>query len=77
MASYKEHCADCERELGCAHYVVHRWLDELYSRLGPKHRSARHHQAGVAEVHRKWGPEAAKAAEILTDREIIEKNVTS
>jgi hypothetical protein len=68
MAHYKEHCADCQRELGKAWEVVHRWLDELaFSRTGmfrPQHRCARHHKDGVEQVRAMWGDEAAKAAEI-------------
>ena len=69
MAYYKEHCADCRAALGKDWAVVHRWLDELWPVLGPKHRSARHHDAGVEEVRRRWGDEAAKAAEIHIKRD--------
>ena len=64
MARYKEHCADCKAELGNDWSVVHRWLDELYKYFGEKHRSFRHHRGGVEVVRKKWGDEAAKAAEI-------------
>ncbi len=31
---------------------------------GMKHRRLRHHEAGIAEVCRKWGPEAGEAARL-------------
>jgi len=67
MAEYREHCADCQRELGKAYEVVHRWLDEFAFSKGmfrPQHRSMRHHSDGVEEVRKMWGDEAARAAEI-------------
>lgn len=64
MALKEEHCKDCIRELGEPFEFVHDWLDELFPQLGPKHRSARHHVAGVEQVRLKWGDRAAKAAEI-------------
>lgn len=53
MASLKEHCEDCSRELGEDFKHVHEWLDALFKVLGPKHRSARHHAGGVAEVRKR------------------------
>jgi len=64
MASFEEHCEDCIRELGKPYQGVHIWLDELFKKLGPKHRDARHHIGGVEEVRKKWGDESARAAEI-------------
>jgi len=64
MASLDEHCADCRRELGEDFKHVHEWLDALFSALGPKHRSARHHSGGVEQVRKLWGDRAALAAEI-------------
>jgi hypothetical protein len=67
MADYKEHCDDCEKQLGKAYSVVHRWLDEFSFSRGtfrPEHRMIRHHKAGIEEVRKKWGDEAALAAEI-------------
>ena len=65
-----EHCLECEEKLGKPFEVVHRWLDE-YARLyrhDPvtmhNHWRHRHHKEGVEEVRRKWGDEAAKAAEL-------------
>ena len=64
MAAFEEHCEDCVKELGKPYEEVHRWLDELFRKVGPKHRSIRHHNEGIEEVRAKWGDEAAKAAEI-------------
>ena len=64
MAKFKEHCADCELELGEPFPQVHLWLDALSVKMGPKHRSARHHAGGVEQVRKMWGDRAAKAAEI-------------
>jgi hypothetical protein len=62
MASREEHCQDCVRELGETFVHVHEWLDALFAKLGPKHRSARHHQGGVEAVRQRWGDRAAQAA---------------
>ena len=64
MASFKEHCDDCERELGEPFPEVHKWLDEFFAKLKAKHRDVRHHQGGVEEARKKWGDRAARAAEI-------------
>ena len=71
MAWYKEHCADCLKELGNDWSVVHRWLDELFIMLGEKHRDVRHHRKGIEEVRKKWGDEAARAAEIHISRDFF------
>ena len=67
MAHWKEHCKDC-REAGLSKEwnVVHRWLDEFAKQHWPwmGHRIERHHKDGVEEVRKKWGDEAAIAAEI-------------
>jgi len=64
MSTFKEHCDDCVKELGKPYKEVHLWLDEFFRKVGPKHRSIRHHEEGIEEVRKKWGDEAAKAAEI-------------
>jgi len=66
MSSYKEHCAECKEKLGKEWYVVHRWLDELFAKMGfhERHRQVRHHEKGIEEVRKMWGDEAAKAAEL-------------
>ena len=71
MASYKEHCKDCQNQLGKDWSVVHLWLDEMFKYMPGNlfHRSFRHNIAGVEEVKHKWGDEAAKAAEIHIRRD--------
>lgn len=73
MPKFEKHCSDCVRELGEPFEEVHLWLDELFSKLGPKHRDARHHQGGIEDIRRRWGDRAARAAEIhiLADCGII------
>ena len=65
---YKDHCKDCQEKMGKAWEAVHRWLDEFaYGGSGmfrPEHRRVRHHKAGVEQVRKMWGDEAAKAAEL-------------
>ena len=64
MASLQEHENDCYAALGNPFTEVHRWLDEFFRTMGPKHRAIRHHQGGVDEARKKWGDDAAQAAEI-------------
>ena len=73
MASYKEHCAECEEKLGNAWYVVHRWLDEHFARMGydVRHRDIRHHSLGIEEVRKMWGDEAAQAARIHIEMDFM------
>ena len=73
MAEYKEHCADCEKALGKQWNVVHKWLDELFFQLGPKHRSVRHHLKGIEEVRKMWGDDGAKAAAIHISKDYYGK----
>ena len=62
--SFEEHCKECKEKLGERYEEVHRWLDEFaFSALyGMKHRRVRHHQAGINQAARLFGPDAAKAA---------------
>jgi len=69
VASLKEHCEDCLRELGEAFTEVHEWLDELQVDYGPMHRPFRHHTEGIERVRSRWGSRAAKAAEIHIKRD--------
>ena len=67
MAHWKEHCQDCkDAGLSSEWDVVHHWLDEYAKIYRPwqGHRIHRHHAEGVEEVRKKWGDEAALAAEI-------------
>jgi hypothetical protein len=63
MSTFKDHCNACYVEFGNPFPHVHKYLDELFSKLGPKHRAARHHKDGVDEVRKRWGDDAALAAE--------------
>ena len=76
---YKEHCKDCEKALGKAWEVVHRWLDEYAANYWPSmmHRVHRHHQEGVEEVRKLWGDQAAEAAEIHIRADMGSKEVPS
>jgi hypothetical protein len=62
MPTFDKHCSDCRLALGEDFADVHRWLDEFFPTMGPKHRCVRHHAAGVEEVRRTWGDAAAEAA---------------
>ncbi len=62
MASFEEHCNDCEKQLGDRFEQVNRWLDELFQFVGSDHRDIRHNELGVQKVKRMWGDEASKAA---------------
>jgi hypothetical protein len=62
MATFEEHCRDCERLLGDRHEAVNRWMDELFRVYGPKHRRHRHHKRGVREAQALFGNEGMKAA---------------
>lgn len=64
MPSFEKHCEDCRKELGEEFPDVHIWLDEYFSSMGPKHRIVRHHEGGVKEAERLFGPMGKKAAEI-------------
>jgi hypothetical protein len=63
MPDHKQHCQDCDRQLGKPFPEVHAWLDAFY---GPDrdvaHRALRHHLEGVEEVRKLWGDQAARAA---------------
>ena len=62
MASFEQHCRDCERILGDRHEQVHRWLDRHFGAKGADHRRILHHTRGVDEVEEMWGRKAAEAA---------------
>lgn len=72
MPSLQEHCAETVEAMGQPYMQVHKWLDEWHSVPGYgglAHRRKRHHMAGIMEVRRMWGEEAAEAARlhILSD----------
>ena len=59
-----EHCAQSLTSFGKEYREVHIWLDEFAhsKEYGMRHRRKRHHLAGIEEIRRLWGDEAAKAA---------------
>ena len=60
---FQEHCDESVRLFGKPYKQVHLWLDKFFSTpLGARHRRKRHHLAGIEEVRRRWGDEAASAA---------------
>ncbi|MEL7638067.1 MAG: hypothetical protein AAGU21_00340 [Solidesulfovibrio sp.] len=71
MADFELHCRETQIILGDRFEAVHLWLDEFFlsPQYGTRHRRLRHHQAGIYEAARLFGPEAARAARIhiLTD----------
>jgi len=71
MPSFEEHCRETAEKYLKPFEHVHLWLDEFAGKppYGMKHRRVRHHQAGVNEVHRLFGADAAHVAKehILAD----------
>ncbi len=61
---FEEHCDESQKSFGKPYKEVHIWLDEFAGKppYGMKHRRVRHHLAGVKEIERMYGTEAAKAA---------------
>ncbi|HZM05951.1 MAG TPA: hypothetical protein VFC44_23360 [Candidatus Saccharimonadales bacterium] len=66
MPSFQEHCAETVVALGEPFEQVHLWLDEFAGKPphGMRHRKLRHHRAGVEEVRKLWGDQAAEAARL-------------
>ena len=62
MASFEEHCQDCERILGNRCEEVNRWMDEDFKKFGPLHRFSKHHTRGVKEAEELFGELGRKAA---------------
>jgi len=63
----KQHCQRSKATFGINHHRVHQWLDELADAgdgyFDTNHRIHRHNLEGVAEIRRRWGDGAARAAE--------------
>jgi hypothetical protein len=59
-------CAQTTSGLGKPFENVHRWLDELAGKplYGMRHRKLRHHLAGIEQVRKLWGVQAAAAARL-------------
>ena len=64
MASIDEHVQDCINQLGEPYREVHEWLDAFFPIRRSHHRIMRHHDAGIEEARKKWGDQAATAAQI-------------
>jgi len=66
MPSFTEHCAETTAVLGKPFEEVHRWLDEFAGLppYGMRHRKLRHHLAGIEQVRKLWGDQAATAARL-------------
>ena len=62
MASFEEHCRDCERLLGDRCERVNRWLDAKFAEHRQRHRFVRHHWNGVQEAEALFGALGRKAA---------------
>lgn len=66
MPSLTEHCSETITVLGEPFEQVHRWLDEFAGKppYGMRHRKLRHHLAGIEQVRKLWGDQAATAARL-------------
>jgi hypothetical protein len=66
MPSLTEHCGETKAVLGNPFEEVHRWLDEFAGQPshGMRHRKLRHHLAGIEQVRKLWGDQAAEAARL-------------
>jgi hypothetical protein len=66
MPSFTEHCAQTTAVLVKPFEEVHRWLDEFAGQApyGMRHRKLRHHLAGIEQVRKLWGDQAAAAARL-------------
>jgi hypothetical protein len=69
MPTFEEHCRETAEKTFSRFEDVHKWLDEFQPTLGPEHRKMRHNPKGVLEVLKKWGEEAAHAAQIHIDQD--------
>lgn len=71
MPAFEQHCNETLALLGKPYGEVHGWLDGFAGKppYGMRHRKLRHHLAGIEQVRRKWGNEAAEAAKqhIISD----------
>lgn len=63
MPSLKDHEQDTVKHLGKPFTEVHIALDSYVKMFGALHRFATHHREGIEEIRRRFGDEAALAAE--------------
>ena len=61
---FEDHCEESEKLFGRKWEAVHIWLDEYAGRPGiwMRHRRFRHHEEGLKEVEKIFGPGAVPAA---------------
>jgi hypothetical protein len=64
MPSLDQHIAETLTLVGKPFTEVHQWLDEFAGKPphGMRHRKLRHHLAGIEQMRKLWGDEAARAA---------------
>ncbi|HNR13323.1 MAG TPA: hypothetical protein PKM59_08425 [Thermodesulfobacteriota bacterium] len=62
--TFDQHCEESQRLFGNQYEAVHRWMDAYMGtpEYGMRHRKKRHHEAGIQEAVRLFGPEAEAAA---------------
>jgi len=71
----EEHEDECRRILGKPFTEVHRFLDQFAGRpeCGMRHRCRLHHEAGIELVRNQFGDEAAKAARLHIESDLIQE----
>jgi len=64
MSSLRNIVQNPSASFGKPYAELHRWLDEFAGteRYGMRHRRVRHHQAGINEAKRIFGPDAGPVA---------------
>ncbi|MHC4916783.1 MAG: DUF6915 family protein [Planctomycetota bacterium] len=74
----EEHARSCEAALGEPFTEVHDFLDRYSQAFPRQHRKLYHHRRGIAVIAERFGPEAARAAEmhILEDEGSIPEDHT-
>jgi len=78
MPSLTEHCSETAALLGKRFEEVHRWLDEFAGQpgYGMRHRKLRHHLAGIEQVRKLWGDQAAAAARLHMMADLKQEGLT-
>jgi hypothetical protein len=64
MCTLAEHEAESLKRFGKAFREVHLYMDQWHGKFGGHHRFMLHHEEGIAEVYKKFGPDAAEAARV-------------
>lgn len=73
--TFEKHCEESLRLFGDRYEHVHNWLDEFMGteKYGMRHRRVRHHEAGIREAVRLFGPDAEKAARQHIKSDLMEE----